>query len=230
VVPAARIEPATPKKNNMSKSEENISDKDTKEVSAPLRQNAPLTTNPIPVSVVKPTQEHTTEAATEDKVFERLSLLYQENAKVAAIFWEWRNKVINYFAVSIAALTTLAGWLYPQKLGRPISVPLFIGAILSIILTYLDERNAEILKATYKCGRDIETALLKTKDEDSLIKTGNTIFKLIGEAHPSDQASYDVEPVRRGITYTKVLRVTLTLISVLLGGLGAANLIWPNLL
>jgi hypothetical protein len=213
----------------MSKSEENTSAKDTEEVSAPLLQNAPLTTNPIPVNVVKPTQEHTTAAATEDKAFERLSLLYQENAKVAAIFWEWRNKVITYFAVSITALATLAGWLYQQKLGRPISFPLFIGAILSIILTYLDKRNAEILKATYKCGRDIEAGLLKTKDEDSLIKTGNTIFKLIGEAHPSDQPSDNVEPVQRGITYTKVPRVTLRLISVLLGALGAANLIWPNL-
>jgi hypothetical protein len=179
----------------MSKSEENTSAKDTEEVSAPLLQNAPLTTNPIPVNVVKPTQEHTTKVATEDNAFERLGLLYQENAKVAAIFWEWRNKVITYFAVSITALATLAGWLYQQKLGRPISFPLFIGAILSIILTYLDERNAEILKATYKCGRDIEAGLLKTKDEDSLIKTGNTIRVI---SHPIMSSPFKEEsPIQK---------------------------------
>lgn len=211
----------------MSKREENTSEKATDEIAASLPQNAPLTAKPIPVNV-KPTHEHTTLAAIDDKEFERLSLLYQENAKVAAIFWEWRNKVITYFAVSIAALAALAGWLYQQQLGRSISFPLFMGAILSIVLTYLDERNAEILKATYKCGKDIEIELLKTRDEDSLIETGNTIFKLIGEAHPSDQTKDNVDSIRRGITYTKVLRVTLRLISVLLGALGAANLIWPN--
>lgn len=210
----------------MSKSEEKTADKDADKVVPPLPQNAP-STSPAPVTSVNPTQEPAAVAATEDKAFERLSLLYQENAKVAAIFWDWRNKVITYFAVSIAALATLAGWFYQQKLGRPISFPLFIGAILCVVLSYLDQRNAEVLKATYECGKDIEIELIRTKPGNSLIETGNTIFKLIGEAHRGDRPNEG--SVRRGITYTKVLNVTLLLISAFLGALGVANLIWPNL-
>lgn len=169
-------------------------------------------------------------AVIEDKALERLTLLYQENAKVAAIFWEWRNKIITYFAASIVALFTLAGWLYQQHHGRLISVPLLIGSILSAVLTFLDVRNAEILKATYKCGKDVEIELLETKEGNSLIKTENTIFRLIGEAHPHRQGSDGVKPPREGITYTKVLRVTFVLIAALLGILCVVNFIWPNLL
>lgn len=215
----------------MNKSEENTADKNIKDAVPPLPQSAPLTKNPqVPVNTVKPTPEQTELAAIEDKEFERLSLLYQENAKVAAIFWEWRNKIITYFAASIVALFTLAGWLYQQKPGRLVSFPLFIGSMLSFVLTYLDDRNGEILKASYKCGKDIEIELLKTKGGGSLIKTGNSIFKLIGEAHPHDQSSDNAVSYRKGITYTKVLRVTFILISIVLGVLGAVNLIWPNLL
>jgi hypothetical protein len=207
----------------MNKSEENI-----KDAVPPLPQSAPLTTNlQVPINTLKPVPEHSEALAIEDKAFERLSLLYQENAKVAAIFWEWRNKIITYFAASIVALFTLAGWLYQQKPGRFISFPLFIGSILSLVLTYLDDRNGEILKASYKCGKDVEIELLKTKGGESLIKTGNSIFKLIGEAHFHDKPSDNAIPYR---TYTTVLRVTFTLISILLGVLGAVNLICPNLL
>lgn len=215
---------------DMNKSEENTADKNLKDTSPSLPQSAPLTTNPQVINPVKPIPEHMEVAAIEDKAFERLSLLYQENAKVAAIFWEWRNKIITYFAASIVALFTLAGWLYQQKPGRLISFPLFIGSILSLVLTYLDDRNGEILKASYKCGKDIEIELLKTKGGEGLIKTGNSIFKLIGEAYPHDQSPEDAISSRKGITYTKVLRVTFILISILLGVLGAVNLIWPNLL
>jgi hypothetical protein len=43
---------------------------------------------------------------------ENLNLLYQENAKVAAIFWEWRFKLMASFFAVIAALFALAGWFY----------------------------------------------------------------------------------------------------------------------
>jgi hypothetical protein len=152
----------------------------------------------------------------EDKELERLSLLYQENAKVAAIFWEWRNKIITYFSTSIVALFTLAGWMYLNRPGRFISIPLFIGSILALVLTYLDERNGAILKASYKCGEDIEIELIKTKEGDSLVKTGNTIFKLIGGP--------------QSVTYTKTLRYTLIFIAIVLGSTAIVNLICPKLL
>jgi len=160
----------------------------------------------------------------EDKAFERLTLLYQENAKVAAIFWEWRNKIITYFAASIVALFTLAGWFYQQHHGRLISAPLLMGSIFSLVLTHLDKRNAQILKASYKCGQDLEIEIAKTEEGDSLVKTENTIFRLIGAAHSEDPSP------QKGITYTKVLNLTFRLIAILLGILALVNFIWPNLL
>src|SRR5215213_7024900 len=50
-----------------------------------------------------------------------LSLLYQENAKVAAIFWEWRHKVMTNFFTAIVALFALSGWFYQQQFGRAVA-------------------------------------------------------------------------------------------------------------
>lgn len=33
----------------------------------------------------------------EDVSSDHLSILYEENAKVAAVFWEWRNKLLTYY-------------------------------------------------------------------------------------------------------------------------------------
>lgn len=163
----------------------------------------------------------------EGKTFEKLSLLYQENAKVAAIFWDWRNKIITYFSTSIVALFTLSGWLYQYRPGRFISAPLFMGAIISVVLAFLDGRNGEILKASYQCGRDIEIDLLETIEGEMLVKKNGGIFQLIGKAHFNDESPNSVNFIQR-MTYTKTLRVTFILLAALLSLLAVANLIWPN--
>src|SRR5437016_2050202 len=97
---------------------------------------------------------------TEDKTFEKLSLLYQENAKVAAIFWEWRHKVMTQFLTGIGAIFVVAGWLYQQpKLARFLSVPFFLGVVLSTVSLILDWRNGEILRKCYNIGKEIELEL-----------------------------------------------------------------------
>ena len=159
----------------------------------------------------------------EDTHFQKLSMLYQENAKVAAIFWEWRNKIITYFSASIAALFTLAGWLHEQHPGRFISAPLFVGAILCLVLRLLDERNGAILKSTYTCGEDIEKELLKTDKGENPISIRGT-FTLIGEAHTLSASRMP----RRKITYTRTLRWALLLLALAQLTFGALNLIWPK--
>ena len=67
-----------------------------------------------------------------DHTFETLKLLYEENAKVAAIFWEWRHKIMVSFFAGIAALFALAGWFYQQQQLRTlVSASLFLGSLLS---------------------------------------------------------------------------------------------------
>jgi hypothetical protein len=115
----------------------------------------------------------------ENKEFEILSLLYQENAKVAAIFWEWRHKVMVSFFAGIAALFALAGWFYQQTELRGLLRPaLFIGSILSLVSFFLDRRNANILRDCYRVGKVVESKL--TKD---VAIAGGAIFESIGKSH-----------------------------------------------
>ncbi|HEX7314362.1 MAG TPA: hypothetical protein VF297_10590 [Pyrinomonadaceae bacterium] len=114
---------------------------------------------------------------------EKLDLLYQENAKVAAIFWEWRYKLMaSFFAVS-AALFALAGWFYQQsELRVLLFAPLALGAIFCLTLFVLDFRNAAILRECYRIGEELEIKLYGE----------GAIFKSIGAPH--------------SVTYTVILR------------------------
>ncbi len=152
--------------------------------------------------------------------FEHLKLLYQENAKIAAIFWEWRNKIITDFSAAIVALFTLAGWLHQHSSGWLVSVPLFTGSILCVILTYLDARNADILQACYVCGAEIETQLLRADGLDRPSNIEHSIFELIGQSHSKGQPP----PHGKGVTYTRILRFTFISFAILLALLGIANL------
>lgn len=118
---------------------------------------------------------------TED-TFNKLSLLYQENAKVAAVFWEWRHKVLVSFFAGSTALLALAGWFYQQtELHGLIPATLFLGTLLSSVSYFLDRRNAKILRECYRIGKEIE---------HELIKKGG-VFASIGESHHT-QIAYTV--------------------------------------
>ena len=150
----------------------------------------------------------------ENKTFEKLNLLYQENAKIAAIFWEWRNKILTYFFTAIGALFALAAWLYQQQLSRYITSALLLGVVLAIVSLFLDYRNEDILKKCYQVGGDIEIELRKEID---VIKGKTAIFEFLGEAHRE----------RRRITYTATLRATYIIVGILLFVLSILNCIFP---
>jgi hypothetical protein len=130
-----------------------------------------------------------------------LSLLYEENAKVVALFLEWRHKVMSRsFAVTGAVFAT-AGWLYQQPDGRVwLPVPFLLGAMFSAISLLLDHRNGRILRECFRIGGELEERL-----------TGQAgIYKFIGETRSES------------ITYNRVLRVSysaLTLMHLLLSGM-----------
>jgi len=50
---------------------------------------------------------------------EQLELLYVENAKVVALFLEWRDKVMNRSFAVTGAVFVAAGWLYQEPQTRP---------------------------------------------------------------------------------------------------------------
>lgn len=132
----------------------------------------------------------------EEKTFEELSILYQENAKVAAIFWEWRHKVMTYFFTGIAALFVVAGWLYEKpKLEKFVSAPLALGVLLSAVSAILDWRNGQILKDCYSLGRELELEMRKEK---------GAIFMSLSDARS------------KRLTYTSTLRSAYILVGVML--------------
>lgn len=143
---------------------------------------------------------------TEDKTFEKLSLLYQENAKVTAIFWEWRHKVMTNFLTGIGAIFVVAGWLYQQsKLGWFLSVPFFLGIVLSTVSLILDRRNGEILRTCYSVGKEIELELRKGK---------GAIFEMFADYGKRN-------------TYTMILSAIYILFGIIFLSLSILTLVFP---
>ena len=101
--------------------------------------------------------------------------LYEENAKVTAIFWEWRHKVLTHFFGVNGALIAGTGWLYnaSQNLRSWHCFPLFLAAIYSFISYKIDKRHTQILRKSYRIAADIE---LEARTEGS-------IFTFINDIH-----------------------------------------------
>ena len=75
-------------------------------------------------------------------VAQALSLLYTENAKVAATFWEWRHKVMERFFTAIAGVVVGGWWVYHDKdIRRLLFLVLLFGAIYSAISYLMDRVN-----------------------------------------------------------------------------------------
>src|SRR5690348_15149431 len=84
--------------------------------------------------------------------------LYEENAKVTAIFWEWRHKVLTHFFGVSGALIAVTGWLYYASGDlRPWHcVPLLLAAAYSLISHDIDARHTLILRRSYAIAAGIE--------------------------------------------------------------------------
>ena len=104
---------------------------------------------------------------------DRLALLYQESTRVAALFWEWRYRLMMFFFTGIAVLLALAGWIYDHDLGRFIAAPAFVGAVLALVCALLELRNAGILRDAYRLAGEIE----------SQWRPKGSIFAAIAAAH-----------------------------------------------
>jgi hypothetical protein len=86
-----------------------------------------------------------------------LQLVYQENAKVAAAFWEWRHKIILLCAVTVSVILGIASWMYTHQLGGvALSVPFAVGAVIAGMCRVFDRRNGQILDACFRVGADLE--------------------------------------------------------------------------
>ncbi|HKR12796.1 MAG TPA: hypothetical protein VJT15_12115 [Pyrinomonadaceae bacterium] len=90
---------------------------------------------------------------------DRLRVLYEENGRVAAAFWEWRHKLLTSYFAAVGGIFVLSGWLYGQHFGEITALPLFVGPLISGVAALLDVRNASILKHCYSVGQQIRPGL-----------------------------------------------------------------------
>jgi hypothetical protein len=138
---------------------------------------------------------------------EPIGLLYQETAKVAAIFWEWRHKVMTMCFTGIGALFVVAGWLYQQGFSRLIAAALLFGSILSFVSLLLDLRTGEILRECYRVGESLELELRHNKAG---------IFNSIRKAHTG-----------KGFTFTRGLQIAYFIVGGLLLVLSIIAVCYP---
>jgi hypothetical protein len=106
---------------------------------------------------------------------ERLSLLYRENARVAAAFWDWQHKTLTIFTAGITALLAIEVWIYNNDLGRYMAIPLGAAALLSWLCMRFTERNRAILNRTYEIGK-----VLEGKIAEGLVQPDELIFTWLG--------------------------------------------------
>jgi hypothetical protein len=122
------------------------------ELRRPLRKSSEPKTNQNP---------HFVTDGDRDGSFERLSLLYQENARVAAAFWEWQHKTLTIFTAGITALLAIEVWIYNNDLGGYMAIPPGAAALLSWLCMRFTERNRAILNRTYEVGKALEAKIAK---------------------------------------------------------------------
>jgi len=92
-----------------------------------------------------------------------LSLLYTENAKVTAEFWEWRHKVMTRYFAGISAVAVMAAWFYERPaLKHWVFVPFSLGFFFSVISDLMDRVNTKTLRNCYRVGAVLEEQFSKT--------------------------------------------------------------------
>jgi hypothetical protein len=95
-----------------------------------------------------------------------LSVFYEENGRVAAVFWEWRHKVILLVASTLAAVVAVAAWLYERRLGGVICVPFFLGSIVVFVCSRFEQRIAVVLVHCYYRGWLLERHAAESAESD----------------------------------------------------------------
>lgn len=85
--------------------------------------------------------------------------LYEENGKVAAVFWEWRHKIISLAALTLGGVVGIAAWLYERDMRWAVCIPLLAGSLSYSMCWRLDRRVATVLDRTYRHGARLESMI-----------------------------------------------------------------------
>lgn len=88
--------------------------------------------------------------------------MYQQTGTTMGQFLEWRHKVILMFWTAIGLMFAITSWLFKEEVGGLwIAGPVFAGAVIAGMCTYLDRRNGMIIESAYKTAQELEMLLAR---------------------------------------------------------------------
>jgi hypothetical protein len=93
-----------------------------------------------------------------DNEFERLKLLYEENAAQFRYFLTWRQLLLGGYFATVAALALGFKWALTEQAILLFLFPL-TGAGLSVLFWMLEVRNRELYQLTSEVGSQLEEQL-----------------------------------------------------------------------
>jgi hypothetical protein len=141
--------------------------------------------------------------ANEDVYEDRLRAIYDEAGRAAAVFLEWRHKVILLCSATIALTFAAVSWSFKEGLSRGLVIaPLLLAAAVMVLCVRFDRRNGFLINtASYGVAQECERALRCPggRVEDLPVGVWTTINTVRG-----DKLRY--KPPRR--TYSRMLRRT----------------------
>lgn len=88
--------------------------------------------------------------------------LYEENGRIAAVFWEWRHKVILLSVSTLAGVLAISSWMYERELRGLLWVPFTLGSFIFLLCWRLERRIATVLIGSYRRGRLMERMAMRT--------------------------------------------------------------------
>jgi hypothetical protein len=117
-----------------------------------------------------------------DRDFE--CVVYEENGRVAATFWEWRHKTMSHFLAVLAGLIALATWAFDNRLDGFAFAAFLLGSLFALGSYFLNRRTRQILEWCYAVGASIEAAWRPEPRKPIQVPGGPDVLPAPGPYHP----------------------------------------------
>lgn len=151
----------------------------------------------------------------------RLDVFYEENGRVATVFWEWRHKVILLAVSTLAGMLAAFAWLYDRDLPHILWAPFLVGSVIFRICQRLEQRIAVVLRDCYRRGEKVERACASGARPLAMIGLYTTTFA------NRDGAPMDLGDPDRS-SFTSLLRRTYLPLCVVSGVIAMALAVVAN--
>jgi hypothetical protein len=116
---------------------------------------------------------------------------------VAAVFWEWRYKVLTFFSTGLAGLGGVTAWLMKNGHARNAFVAPLIASAFAVAACVFDQNMRDILHITYDVGKALEEKITSIQDVQ--------LVGVFASIHSDNRARNISEQQKRG--YSRIFTV-----------------------